>query len=278
MQRWHVELLRAGDFRLDGGGMFGLIPKVQWSTWVEADADNRIALACNAMLLRDGARTVVVETGYGDRWGDADRAAWLLARRTIVDALAERGIAPREVTDVIVTHLHFDHAAGLTAGPDGAITPVFPSARVHVQRTEWEDALANKSTMTRTYLRSVLDPIAGQVVLHDGTASPMPGIELRPLPGHTWGMQGVFVEGTDAAWAFPGDLMPTRHHAHPSSSLGYDMLPYQTMLTKRAFLQEALERDLRIVLDHDPGHPVVRAVRDGRRTALEPCTAGMLRP
>lgn len=96
MQRWHVELLRAGDFRLDGGGMFGLIPKVQWSTWVEADADNRIALACNAMLLRDGARTVVVETGYGDRWADADRAAWLLARRTIVDALAERGIAPRE--------------------------------------------------------------------------------------------------------------------------------------------------------------------------------------
>jgi hypothetical protein len=91
MNRWHVDVLRAGDFRLDGGGMFGLIPKVQWSTWVEADADNRIPLACNALLLRDGARTVLVETGYGDRWSDADRAAWLLARRTVVDALAELG-------------------------------------------------------------------------------------------------------------------------------------------------------------------------------------------
>jgi glyoxylase-like metal-dependent hydrolase (beta-lactamase superfamily II) len=278
MQRWHVEILRAGDFRLDGGGMFGLIPKVQWSRWVEADDGNRIALACNAMLLRDGARTVLVETGYGDRWSDADREAWLLARRTVVDALSDVGVTPAEVTDVIVTHLHFDHAAGLTTGPDASIVPVFPSARIHVQRTEWEDALANKSTMTRTYLRSVLDPIAARVVLHDGAAAPMPGVELRPMPGHTWGMQGVFIEGTDAVWAFPGDIMPTRHHAHPSSSLGYDMLPYQTMLTKRAFLDEAIGRDLRIVLDHDPGNPVVRAVRDGRRITLEPIAAGMLRP
>jgi glyoxylase-like metal-dependent hydrolase (beta-lactamase superfamily II) len=278
MNRWHVDVLRAGDFRLDGGGMFGLIPKVQWSTWVEADDDNRIPLACNLLLARDGARTVLIETGYGDRWSDADRAVWQLSRRTAVDALAGLGVAAQDITDVIVTHLHFDHAAGLTTGPDASIVPVFPGARIHVQKTEWEDALANKSTMTRTYLRSVLDPIAGRVVLHDGTAEPMPGIELRPLPGHTWGMQGVFIEGQDGTWAFPGDLMPTRHHAHPSSSLGYDMLPYQTMLTKRAFLQEALDRDLRIVLDHDPGHPVVRAVRDGKRVALSPEAPGMLRP
>ena len=103
MNRWKVDVLRAGDFRLDGGGMFGLIPKVQWSTWVEADADNRIPLACNALLLRDGARTVLVETGYGDRWSDADRAAWLLSRRTVVDALAELRVAPQDITDVIVT-------------------------------------------------------------------------------------------------------------------------------------------------------------------------------
>lgn len=265
-----MDVLRAGDFRLDGGGMFGLIPKVQWSQWVAPDADNRIPLACNAMLLRNGASTVVVETGYGDRWSDADRAAWALAPRTVVDALAEVGIRPVDVTDVIVTHLHFDHAAGLTAGPDAAITPVFPKARIHVQRTEWEDALANKSTMTKTYLRSVLDPIAPLIVLHDGAVAPLPGIELRPMPGHTWGMQGVFIEGETAHWAFPGDIVPTRHHAHPASSLGYDMLPYQTMLTKRAFLAEALERDLLIVLDHDPEHAVVRAVRDGRRVALAP--------
>ena len=124
----------------------------------------------------------------------------------------------------------------------------------------------------------MLDPIASQITLHDGTSQPMAGIELRPLPGHTWGMQGVFIEGHDGPWVFPGDLMPTRHHVHPSSSLGYDMLPYQTMLTKRAFLQEAVDRELRIVLDHDPGHPIVRAVRDGKRVALSAEAPGIVRP
>ncbi len=271
--RWTVTVLRLGDFRLDGGGMFGLIPKTQWSQWVTPDALNRIQLACNALLLRDGARTVLVETGYGDRWTDEERASWAFAPTTATSVLNEHGVDARDVTDVIVTHLHFDHAAGLS-NAQGELA--FPNARVHVQRTEWEDALANKSTMTRTYLRSFLDPIAPRVVLHDGAAQPLPGIDVRPLPGHTWGSQGVFVESTDAYWVFPGDLMPTRHHIHPSSSLGYDMLPYETMVNKRAFLQSAAERQWRIVLDHDPEHAVVSVVRDGRRMTLVPTPPGML--
>jgi glyoxylase-like metal-dependent hydrolase (beta-lactamase superfamily II) len=161
--------LLTGAFRLDGGGMFGLIPKSMWSQWTTPDADNRIALATRSLLVetaRDGL--VLVEAGCGDKWTDKERAMYALERRTAVDALREVGVSPADIAHVVVTHLHFDHAGGLTLAADGGPVPTFPRARVHVQRIEWHDALANKSTMTRTYLRTHLDPIASQVELHDG--------------------------------------------------------------------------------------------------------------
>jgi glyoxylase-like metal-dependent hydrolase (beta-lactamase superfamily II) len=260
---WRTTVLRAGGFRLDGGGMFGLIPKTFWSTWIRADADNRIGLACNCLLLRDGSRTVLVETGYGDKWTAKERGVYQFAERTVVDALRDEGIEPDAIDEVVLTHLHFDHAAGLTrTGPDGAPKLVFPNARVHVQRQEWLDALANRSTMTKTYLPSHLAPIAERVVLADGAAEVLPGIVVRPLVGHTWGQQGVFVRSADGVVVFPGDLMPTVHHVHLSASMGYDMLPYDSMVTKREFLAEASGEGWMLVLDHEPGTPVVRVVPD----------------
>jgi glyoxylase-like metal-dependent hydrolase (beta-lactamase superfamily II) len=172
---------------------------------------------------------------------------------------------------VIVTHLHFDHAGGLTTFAPGASAEsdaspvlVFPNADVVVQRREWDDAIANRSTMTRTYLRSHLDPIADRVRLIDGIAKVLPGIRVEPLPGHTPGQQGVFVETDTGTVVFPGDLLPTIHHAHHSAATAYDLEPYETMTVKRRFLERAIDEDLTIVLDHEPGVPRVRAVRDDR--------------
>lgn len=265
--RWRV--LRAGGFRLDGGGMFGLIPRTMWSRWMEPDADNRIGLSMNCVLLELGGagppRRVLVETGAGSKWTAKEEAIYLFDRaadggvRTVEHALAEQGVDPASIDDVVVTHLHFDHAGGLTRpGPRGEPVPAFPNARVHVQRQEWVDALANRSTMTRTYLRANLDPVAELVVLHEGEAEPVPGVRVRPAPGHTWGQQMVLWRDSQGTVCFPGDLMPTIHHAHPASSLGYDMLPYETMLAKRAMLAEADAEGWRLVLDHDPGECVVR--------------------
>lgn len=297
---WRV--LRAGGFLLDGGGMFGLIPRTMWSKWVAPDALNRIPLAMNCVLLERpsaaaGAPTaaavperVLIETGAGSKWTDKDRAMYEFARepsgavRTVEHALAEIGVDPATIAHVVVTHLHFDHAGGLTrwasnATATPASTPasthasthtthplvdlVFPNARVHVQRQEWLDALANKSTMTRTYLRTHLDPIADRVVLHDGDSEVVPGVRVLPLLGHTWGQQGVVWADEHGTLCYPADLLPTVHHAHPAASLGYDMLPYDTMLTKRALLARAEAEDWRLVLDHEPGECVVRA-RKGR--------------
>jgi glyoxylase-like metal-dependent hydrolase (beta-lactamase superfamily II) len=273
--------LRTGAFRLDGGGMFGLIPKSMWSQWITPDADNRIALATRSLLVetaRDGL--VLVEAGCGDKWTDKERAMYALERRTAVDALREAGVDPADIAHVVVTHLHFDHAGGLTRAGDAGPVATFPRARIHVQRTEWRDALANKSTMTRTYLRTHLDPIASEVELHDGECAPLAGFTLLPAAGHTWGHQAVLVEGASAAGGaaphlFAGDACPTIHHAHPAASLGYDMMAYQAMCTKLALLDRAEREGWTIALDHDDGHALVRVVRSatregGDRLSLEP--------
>jgi len=144
-----------------------------------------------------------------------------------------------------------------------------------VQRQEWIDALANKSTMTRTYLRSHLDPIAGVVELYDGAVTPLDRIALIPTPGHTWGHQSVLVvqhaDDASAPILFAGDACPTIHHAHPAASLGYDMLAYEAMLSKRMILGRALREGWLVALDHDPEHPLARPTEVDGRVALAPC-------
>jgi glyoxylase-like metal-dependent hydrolase (beta-lactamase superfamily II) len=251
--------------------MFGIIPKAIWSKWTKPDEQNRIPLQTNCLLLNDGSQKVLVETGCGGKFSEKERAIYALEERTIVDALAEVGVKPEEISTVVVTHLHFDHAGGLTTFEDsGEPACVFPNAEVVVQQQEWEDAMANKSTMSKTYLPSHLDPIRDCVRPVDGIAEVVPGIRVEPLVGHTWGMQGVFFHDDDGEVVFPADLMPTAAHVHPAASMGYDMLPYETMRTKRAFLDRAHGEHWRIVIGHEPGEAVVSVASTDRGFSLVP--------
>ena len=246
---------------LDGGAMFGLTPAPLWRRLVTPDERNRIPLQTNCLLLeRDGA-LVLIETGIGDKLSDKLRSIYAQERRTVADAIREVGRDPAGVSTVIVTHLHFDHAGGLTRlGDAGAAIPTFPNAEVVVQRQEWEDALANKSTMHSTYLRDHLDPIADRVRLVDAEAEVLPGISVMPMPGHTWGQQAVrFTDDAGRTVVFPGDVAPTVHHAGLATQMAYDMLPYENMLRKKHLLTTAREQGWLIVLDHEPGDPVVRS-------------------
>lgn len=259
--RWSWTLLRAGSFKLDGGAMFGLTPRPLWERLVTPDDRHRIPLQQNCLLLEREGSLVLIEAGIGDKLSDKLRAIYDQERRTVADAIREVGRDPAEVRAVIVTHLHFDHAGGLTrVGDAGAAVPTFPNAEVVVQRQEWADALANKSTMHSTYLRDHLDPIADRVRLIDGEAEALPGIKVWPMPGHTWGQQAVrFTDDAGRTVVFPGDVMPTIHHAGPATQMAYDMLPYENMLQKRALLERAHAEGWLIVLDHEPGDPAVRA-------------------
>lgn len=267
---WNWQLLRAGELWLDGGSMFGVVPKGLWARMSPPDDDNRIRLQTNCLLLeRDGTR-VLIETGYGDKWDDTSRERFRMERRTIADALAEVGCAPTAIEHVILSHLHFDHAGGLTYEQDGELRSRFPEATIHSQRQEWEDALANRSTMSRTYLRTHLDPVADQIQLADGGTELLRGLWVEPAPGHTWGQQAVRFETAEGVVCFPGDVLPTRAHAGPAFSMAYDMLPYTNMETKLALLERAAAERWLLVLDHEPGEPRARVVKDAKgRWALE---------
>lgn len=264
---WRWQLLRAGSFRLDGGTMFGIIPRVLWQKLAPPDDLNRITLQTNCLLLEDGRRRVLVETGYGSKFDAKNRDIFALEDRWIGTALAEAGVNRADIDAVIVTHLHFDHAGGLTCSesPGAPPRPSFPNAKVYVQRTEWEDALANKSTMTRTYLRDHLDPVADRVVLLDGECEAVAGVWVFPTPGHTWGQQGVVFADGQGTVVFPGDVMPTAAHVGAAYNMAYDVLPYDNMFTKRRLLARCADEGWRLAIDHEPGRAVVRVRRHADR-------------
>lgn len=260
--------LRAGSFHLDGGGMFGLVPKVLWSKLTAPDDLNRIPLQTNCYFLDDGSKKILIETGFGDKWTDKQRGFYDLQRRTIADALREIDIPPETIDHVVVSHLHFDHAAGLTRFNDeGEPVPVFPGAKIHVQKKEWDDARADKTTMSQSYLESHLAPIADQVVLHEGETEIFPGagLSVHPAPGHTWGQQAIRFADDQGVLVFPGDVMPTANHIGLAFNMGYDMEPYTNMLTKRRLLDDASRRGWRLTLAHEPGDAVVRVEPDPRK-------------
>lgn len=289
-------LLRAGTFRLDGGGMFGVIPRVVWTRAVQPDDRNRVELQHNCLLLEGGPpggrKRVLIECGTGGKLDDKMREIFALEDRTVEDAVREAGTDPAQIDAAIVSHLHFDHAGGLTRRPRNGenggehnAVPTFPSAEVFVQRREWEDALAARSVMTKTYYRDHLDPIRDRVrcvespppfepgQTPDPTDSPaaplneratqiLPGIDVFLVPGHTWGQQAVrFTDTKGRTVVFTPDLMPTVHHVGTAYSLAYDVEPYTSMVTKRWFLEEAAEQDWLLVLDHEPGNPLQRVRR-----------------
>lgn len=293
MGGWNWRLMRCGAFRLDGGAMFGLLPKPVWTRLVEPDDRNRIPLQTNSLLLERDGQVVVVEVGIGDKTPDKLRDIYALERRSILDALHEADCDPKDVSHAIITHLHFDHAGGLTRLPragersDPRNPPLtFPNARVVTQRLEWDDAKANRSTMHATYLPEHLTPeVAERVALLDGQDPPrddrgpgglppahrwfrfvevLPGIEVFRVPGHTWGQQAVKIAGADGrTLVFVPDVMPTAWHASPTANMAYDMEPYVSMLQRTALLDLAARERWLLCLDHDPGeHPVFEVEAD----------------
>lgn len=295
------QLLRAGTISLDAGAMFGIVPRAIWGREVTTDPRHRITLAHNCLLLTapDGSR-ILVEAGSGGKFDTKTREMYGLGDRTVGDAVAEV-VDPATVRHVVVTHLHFDHAGGLTRlaapgerpdwnGPEGGpgIVRTFGRAEVIVQAREWNDALANRSVMTRTYLRENLAPLepclrlidspppltAGTVPDRDasprlplaaGRTEVLPGIEVFLVPGHTWGQQAVtFLDDRDCRVVFVPDVLPTIHHVGAAFSMAYDVEPYTTMIVKRWLLAEAAGHDWLLVLDHEPDTPCVRVRPDGR--------------
>jgi glyoxylase-like metal-dependent hydrolase (beta-lactamase superfamily II) len=271
-----ITLLDGGRLKLDGGAMFGIIPKPLWLRSTPADEQNRIQLACNCLLVEWGGpagRRVIIETGHGPKYDakeqgffDIDPAHWLL------NGLQTAGVEPETISDVVVSHLHFDHAGGLTCERAGRLVPTFPNAKVHVQRREYDDARAGFGTMKSTYRQENLDPIdqADAWCLHEGEEECLPGVRALLTPGHTRGHQSVIVTGTDRTAIFPGDLMPTAAHVGAPYNMAYDLFPLENRQSKSKYLKRAAAEDWLIFIDHEVETPVMTAARDKDWYRLRP--------
>lgn len=274
-----VTMLRAGSLRLDGGAMFGLIPRPLWERTTPADERHRIQLACNSLLIEwqdPSARRVVVETGHGEKFSPKEQDIYAIdPARWLGPVLRAHGVDPETVTDVVVTHLHFDHAGGLTRLDGERAVPTFPKARVHVQRREFDDARANFGIMTNTYREANFEPIDridGWRLL-DGPGEILPGVSAILTPGHTRGHQSIRVTGRDRTLIYTGDVMPTAAHGGAPYNMGYDLFPLDNRESKRRMLAQAADEGALIVLDHEPGNPVMQSERDGDWYRISPAAS-----
>jgi len=320
--RYRHTLLRAGPLRLDGGSMFGLIPRTVWQRFAPTDDRGRITVSHNCLLLErlddapDGSnlpgrapKLILLEGGTGDKLDDKSRELFALDGTTVLSALHAVNCRAEDIGLITATHLHFDHAGGFTrlcqpgevpdwTGPGSsmgsaqhtrAVKRSFPNA-VHVaQRREWEDALANRSVMTRTYFADHLEPLrevtkliesplpfaAG--VIPDKSDMPAlphllrelevaPGLFAFMVPGHTWGQQAFrFTSAEGKPIVFVPDVMPTAWHVGQAFSLAYDVEPYTSSVSRNWLLKTAMEQQWTLLLDHEPAHPsfTVRANQSG---------------
>jgi len=270
---YKVHFISGGRFRLDGGAMFGVVPKVLWNRVAPADEKNRIRMGMNCLLIEGNGQRVLVDTGVGTKVDPKFRDIFAVERpEALLEDLAALGVAPENITTVACTHLHFDHCGGgTTRGEDGAVRPTFPRAHYLVRRQEWDDAHHANERNRASYISENYDPLesAEQLVLHDDDVEILPGVTMRNLPGHTRGHQGVFFDMPGARALYVVDLFPTVAHLPLPYIMGYDLHPMTTLETKRSILREALREKWLFLLEHDPDHLAIRVSGTLERPTFE---------
>jgi len=251
-----------GLFRLDGGSMFGTVPKTIWSKLCSPDEDNRILLAARSLVIRAEDRVILVDAGMGDRWTDKLRRIYDI-RPAESDG---PGLDPASVTDVVLTHLHFDHARGIfraRPGDESAVDLRYPGARVYVQAANYETAKAPNVRERASYVAEDVGLLARtRLVLTSGSQEIYPGLWVHRGDGHTRGHQWVEVKGDGTSLAFPSDIVPTSRHLPLPYLMGYDISAENLLEEKAALLGRAVAESWILVFGHDPDVPAGRVKRD----------------
>ena len=259
-----------GSYRLDGGAMFGVVPKVLWQKRAPADDQNRILLGLNTVVVRTGRHTVLIETGIGNKLSPKMREIHC-NHELLPTSLAAAGISAEEVDIVINSHLHFDHCGwNTTLQPDGSVTPTFPNARYFAHRGEVEHGHLQLDRDGVSYLSPNYDPLieSGQMTLLDDAsirANPevCPGVSVELFPGHTVQLMAIHIESRSHGGAaqhacYISDLIPTSAHLDPTWVMGYDLDPVECIAQRKRFYQRAIPENWLVLFTHDHETPMGR--------------------
>jgi glyoxylase-like metal-dependent hydrolase (beta-lactamase superfamily II) len=266
-------LITDGTFRLDGGAMFGVIPRPMWERVAPPDGRNRILMAMNSLLIRAAGKWILLDTGAGDKW-DAKRVDIYAfeGRPRLLDKLAAHGVPPEKIDIVINTHLHFDHCGWNTRVVNGTAVPTFPNARYIVQRGELEHAKEPSDRDRASYFVENFMPMeeSGQWSLLDGDAEVVPGIDLIRVPGHNRDMMCARLTGGGKTVFFFADLIPTAAHVPFPWIMGYDLYPLTTLENKKKWVPRAAREGWLVIFGHEPSTLAGYLVEQKGKYVLEP--------
>ena len=253
-----LTVLTDGAYYLDGGAMFGVIPKPLWEKRTRADAKNRILLGTNTVVVRDGRHTVVIETGIGNKLAPKQQEIYE-NKALLPSAFAAAGIRLEDVDVVINSHLHFDHCGwNTTLLPDGSVVPTFPNARYYAHRGEVEHGRLQLERDGVSYIAANYEPLiaSGQMTLLTGPAEIVPGISVDIYPGHTAQMMAINITSSGRTASYISDLIPTSAHLDLTWGMGYDLDPLRVISERKRFYARAIPEQWLLLFTHDHLTPV----------------------
>ena len=265
--------IETGRLGLDGGAMFGIVPRPLWERKIVPDERNRIPLNMRCLLIEGEGRLILIDNGLGDKYNErfADIFAVDHEYAELNKSLELAGFSSSEITDMVITHLHFDHCGGSTTRVGDQLKLVFPNAQHYVQRNHWEWAQHPNVREKNSFLEENLGPLgaSGQLVLLDGESEIAPGISVFTANGHTEGMQLVKITDAHKTLIYAADLIPTHAHVPMAWNMAYDVHPLQTIAEKEDLLENAVLNGWALFLEHDPEVEVITLQQSEKGVAVK---------
>lgn len=270
--KYKLVIINSGSFGLDGGAMFGIIPKPLWQKTNPADDVNRVRLATRNLLLESDSKKIIIDTGMGSKWDEKSKNIYAIDEMLSMNsALESKGLKAEDITDVFLTHLHFDHTGGSTFSVNAKFQPAFPNAKYYVQKQNYEWAINPSDRDRGSYIKENFQPLMDEGVLKFTNGNSMfdDEIEFLVINGHTFGQQMIKISDGINTILFCSDLMPFISHISLPYIMGYDLQPLVTLEEKLKYLKLALDENWKLFFGHDPDFAVATVKKLNERYAVD---------